>query len=223
MSSEISRALGLLVAPGAVVEVRAFKDRRTASGYFDDPDKMAQAVVRLDKEGYQVYMTLNEVDPALLARAANRVRTWPKATTTDSDIKRRRRLLLDFDPKRPSDVSATEEEKWNAELRALEAREYLKELGWPEPVLGDSGNGYHLLYPIDLPNDQERTNLVKGVLEALAFKFSDGAVEVDTSVYNAARLCKVYGTTARKGDSVSSRPHRVSRLLKAPERMKTWR
>jgi hypothetical protein len=223
VSSEISCALNILIKPGAVAEVRAFKDRLTASGYFDDPDKMTREVARLEKKGYQVYMTLNEVDPALLARAANRVKDRPKATTTDSDIERRRWLLLDFDPKRPSEVSATEEEKRTAELRTLEVREYLKELGWPDPVLGDSGNGYHLLYPIDLPNDQESANLVKGVLEALAFKFSDGAVDLDTSVYNAARLCKVYGTTARKGDSVPLRPHRNSRLLKIPEGVKTWR
>jgi hypothetical protein len=27
--------------------------------------------------------------------------------------------------------------------------------GFPDPVLGDSGNGTHLLYPVDLPNDSD--------------------------------------------------------------------
>ncbi len=27
--------------------------------------------------------------------------------------------------------------------------------GFPDPVLGDTGNGRHLLYPVDLPNDSD--------------------------------------------------------------------
>ena len=58
---------------------------------------------------------------------------------------------------------------------------------------------------------------MKAVLEAIAFKFSDEAVEVDTTTCNAARIWKLYGTTARKGDDTEERPHRVSRLLKVPQ------
>jgi hypothetical protein len=96
-------------------------------------------------------------------------------------------------------------------------RGYLRDQGWAEPVAGDSGNGYHLLYPVDLPNDAESLGLVRGVLEALSFRFSDGAVSVDTTTCNAARIWKLYGTTARKGDSTEDRPHRPSRLLNVPE------
>ena len=31
--------------------------------------------------------------------------------------------------------------------------------GFPDPVLGDTGNGTHLLYPVDLPNDSDITCL----------------------------------------------------------------
>jgi hypothetical protein len=218
-SNEIKRTLSVLFDPDAVVEIRAFKDRLTASGYFDNLQKMALEATRLDKGGYQVYATLNEVNPNLLARAANRIKERPTATTTDSDIKRRLWLPLDFDPKRPSGVSATKEEKRAAGLRALEVREYLEGWGWPEPVVGDSGNGYHLLYRTELPNNQESADLVKSVLEALAFKFSDSEVELDTSVHNAGRIWKLYGTTARKGDDLPERPHRPSKLLKIPEEL----
>ena len=27
--------------------------------------------------------------------------------------------------------------------------------GFPDPVLGETGNGTHLLYPVDLPNDSD--------------------------------------------------------------------
>ena len=215
---EIARSVAALFEPSAVAEIRAFKDRVTASGYFDDHETLVEEATRLDARGFAVYTTLNPVEPALLARAHNRIQVHPKATTTDADILYRRWLPLDFDPVRPTDVSSTDKEKRAALLRAREVQDHLKERGWPEPLVGNSGNGAHLLYRLDLPNDRESLELVRGVLEALAFRFSDGLVEVDKSVCNAARIWKLYGTTARKGDSTEERPHRVSKLLKGPER-----
>jgi hypothetical protein len=58
---------------------------------------------------------------------------------------------------------------------------------------------------------------VERVLRALAFRFDDGAVAVDQTVANAARIWKLYGTPVRKGDHVPSRPHRLARLLEVPE------
>ncbi len=222
---EIVRALETLFEPGAVVELRALKGAETVSGYFDDHKSLAREAHRLDERGFAVYVTLNEVDPALLARAANRARKLYRGipTTSDNDIERRRWLPLDFDPVRPSGVSATDEEKKAAGARALEVRDHLDGRGWPEPVVGDSGNGYHLLYRVDLPNDRGALELVRGVLEALAFGFSDEAVCVDTGVHNSARIWKLYGTTARKGDDTPGRPHRRSRLLKVPEGAVAWK
>jgi hypothetical protein len=224
VSGEIAHALELLFEPGAVVELRAFKGRETINGYFDDIEALAREAGELDGRGYAAYVTLNEVNPALLARAANRARkVYREPTTSDNDIVRRRWLPLDFDPVRPSGVSATDEEKKAALLRAWEVRDYLKGQGWPEPLVGDSGNGGHLLYRVDLPNDRESLELVKGVLTALAFKFSDEAVEVATTTCNAARIWKLYGTTARKGDDTKERPYRRSGLLKTPEGAVAWK
>ena len=223
-TGEILRTVELLFESDAVVELRAFKGRETVSGYFDDHVLLAREASKFEDRGYSVYVTLNEVDPALLARASNRVRkVYKEPTTSDSDILRRRWLPLDFDPARPSGVSATDTEKKAAHRRAMEVREFLRELGWPEPIVGDSGNGYHLLYRIELPNDQESLELVKGVLEALSFKFSDETVEVDTTTCNAARIWKLYGTTARKGDDTEERPHRVSGLLEVPKEVEECR
>jgi hypothetical protein len=222
-TGDIRRALEVLFEPGDVVELRAFKGRETVSGYYDDHALLADEAGKLENRGYSVYVTLNEVDTALLARASNRARkVYKEPATSDSDIVRRRWLPLDFDPARPSGVSATDAEKKAARRRAVEVREHLRELGWPEPVVGDSGNGYHLLYRIELPNDPQSLELVKGILEALAFKFSDKAVEVDVTTCNAARIWKLYGTTARKGDDAGDRPHRRSGLLKVPEGAAAW-
>ena len=212
------RAVETLSSPGDVIELRPLKNGTTAAGYFDNAEALDREATKLDEQGYITYVTLNPVESALLARAENKVRRPLRETTSDRDVLRRRRLLVDADPVLPAGISSTDEEKEAALQRAREVYAYLKERGWPEPVAGDSGNGAHLVYFTDLPNDAESLELVKGVLEALSFKFSDGAVKIDTSVSNAARISKLYGTTARKGDSTKDRPHRASKLLKVPEK-----
>ncbi len=54
------------------------------------------------------------------------------------------------------------------------------------------------------------------ILKVLAQKFDSAAVEVDKSVFNPARICKIPGTLARKGDDVADRPHRLGRVLEVP-------
>lgn len=215
-TTEILRAVKALRRPGEVAEIRAFSNRGTTSGYFDDFRELARCAAELDDKGYQVYVTLNPVLPALLARSDNRVKTHLRATTTDADIVKRTWLPIDLDPVRPSGISASEAEKRIATERANEIKGYLANRGWLDPLVADSGNGFHLLYRVDLPNDPESLELVKGVLTALDFMFSDDAVSVDTGVTNAARIWKLYGTMARKGDSTIDRPHRRSRLLRVP-------
>jgi len=144
MNGAVRRTIDLLFEPDAVVELRAFKGRTTVGGYFDDHDQLAIETERLDGTGHAVYATLNPVNAALIARAANRVEKHPGAATTDGDVVRRRWLPIDLDPVRPSRVSSTRDEKRAALLRAREVRDCLTDLGWPEPLFGDSGNGAHL-------------------------------------------------------------------------------
>src|SRR5919112_1009534 len=73
-SSVIARTHELLFEPRQVVELRAFKGRETVSGYFDSGEPFVYEAAKLDERGYTVYVTLNEVNPVLLARAANRTR-----------------------------------------------------------------------------------------------------------------------------------------------------
>ncbi len=93
--------------------------------------------------------------------------------------------------------------------------EYLRGLDWPDPIIADSGNGGHLLYAIDLPVDDD--GIIQRVLAALATRFDDSSVKVDKSVYNPARICKLYGTLAGKGDSTDDQPNRMARILSIPE------
>src|SRR5262249_47639952 len=147
-----------------------------------------------------------------LARRCNRV-DWAGEgeLAKDKDVRRRRWLLVDADPVRDPLVSATDEEKARARDTVLAARDFLRGRGWPDPVLADSGNSYHLLYRAALPAADG--GLVERVLAALAGRFDTDRVKVDRKVFNPARICKLPGTWARKGDHTPARPHRRAQLL----------
>ncbi|GAI76097.1 unnamed protein product, partial [marine sediment metagenome] len=187
---EIRRALTVFYQPDDVVELRSLGvGGKTVAGYFDDHAKLAEAAAKLSGSAAGVYVVLNEFTPALLARSANRLTTGPKTLTQDKDIIRRRYLAIDIDAKRPSGISSTNAEHDAAIQVARKIKEYLVGLGFPADsiIMGDSGNGGHLLGRVDLPNDTNNTNLIKSCLEALATRFDDDAVSIDPGVFNAAR------------------------------------
>jgi hypothetical protein len=217
--AEIRRALAVLIEPGSVFEVRIpHADRLgTLSGYFDNQEKCIQAVCKWSGKVPAVYITLNPCKPALLARAVNRLAPQAKQTTADHDILRRRWLPIDFDPVRPAGISSTDAEHDAALRRAVACRDWLTAQDWPAPIYAESGNGAHLLYRIDLPNDDASRDLVKQCLETLALYHADDVVSLDVGVFNAARIWKLYGTRACKGEHLPERPHRLARLIDVPD------
>ncbi len=128
-------------------------------------------------------------------------------------------VLVDVDSERTSPkISATAEELEAALELARRIRDYLCQVRhWPGPIVAMSGNGAHLLFRIDLLNDGHAKQTVADVLAALDIKFSGDEARVDTSVFNASRICKLPGTLACKGDSTTDRPHRRSHIVKQPE------
>lgn len=222
--TKILKALAYLSQPGDVIELRALtKDKkRTDSGYFDSKHwtDLASAAENLNAQGMAVYVTLNPVDRQLLSRYHNRVERYAKDTTNDKQVIRRRWLPIDIDPQRPANTSSTPEQLNLAVVKADAVRKHLTDCGWPQPAVALSGNGMHLLYAIDLPNDDESKRLVEGALKALAAMFDDEAVKIDRSVFNAARIWKLYGTVANKGDNTPAAPWRLAQMLtqRMPER-----
>ena len=143
----IEQALTYFFTPGKVIELRVpGTNQGTQAGYFDDPALLKQAALALDKQGPGIYITMNPINPELLARGANRVRTYVKQGegTTDRDITGRSFFPIDFDAIRPAGISSTDTEHNAAILKANECRSWLAERGWPEPLLSDSGNGAQL-------------------------------------------------------------------------------
>ncbi len=231
---EVAGWLAVLVDPGQVAELRAPRavgpdPGRTANvvGFFDAGHlpEMAREALRLSGRAPAVYFTLNPVRPELMGG---------RKSAADADIVSRRRLLVDCDPRRDpaaleaaragakergrdfEGLSATNAEKLAATAAAAAIRDHLKARGWPDPIEADSGNGAHLIYAIDLPNDAASRDLVRAMLGSLAARFNSPGVDVDTTVFNASRIVKLYGTAARKGEATAERPHRISRVLKVP-------
>jgi len=219
--AEIRRALDVLHPDqDDVIELRAIGIRSkqwpsVTSGYFLDRDLCAEGAAALSPLAEGVYLTLNKINPALLARAVNRLRGRDDRaeTTADHDVIRRLWLPIDCDPVRPAGISSSEEERTCAFERSAAISDYLFSEGWDSPIYGDSGNGAHLLYRVDLPADD--SGYVQQMLADLAKRFSDNQVKIDTGVFNPARVWKTYGSVARKGDDAPSigRPHRVARLI----------
>ena len=221
-AAAILAALPVLFTQDDVIELRAFPKgrKRTDAGYFDGQHwpQLAEHAARLSASGAAVYVTLNPVDPQLLSRYSNRIEGYASTTTTDKQVTRRRWLLIDIDPVRPSGTSATDAQLDAAKVKARAVYGYLNGIGWPAPLVAESGNGMHLLYALDLPNDDDATALVKAVLIALGERFDDAQTKVDRAVFNAARICKLYGTLANKGDHTAAAPWRLSKLLQTPAR-----
>ena len=217
LQKEVTKAFQVLVEPGKFAEVRILNTSKgTISGYYDDVEKLIQHIQRYDGS-YNIYLTMNALCDGIQARSMNRLQNYVKSTTNDKEICCRRWVLIDLDPERPAGISSADEELGLAVGLGEKIQKYLTDNGFPEPVVALSGNGYHLLYPVDMPNDERSTTLVKNFLKALDHKFSTENVKVDVANSNAARITKMYGTVACKGDSTEERPHRRSRIISVPK------
>jgi hypothetical protein len=213
----------LLVEPSQVVELCALDVKRgsgrphTEAGFFDYEhlQEMAKAALAVTTCAKGVYFTLNPLQPDLLSRRCCRM-DWANEgeLAKDKDVVRRRWLLVDADPVRDPLISATDAEKAETWAVIQEVRAFLDSKAWPPPIVADSGNGFHLLYRVELPADDSGT--VECILKTLAHRFDTPRVKIDQKVFNPARICKLPGTIARKGDNTKARPHRRAKLLEVP-------
>lgn len=218
---EIYRWWNLFKNGQDLVEIRLL-GKKTYSGYYKDIDKLISDIERFDDDlDEQMYYTLNSIDESCFGRVqSNRLMMNPKTTTTDNDIIGRNFVLVDLDPKRKTGVNASDEELEYAHIKAVQIYKFLLANGFNEPIVCMSGNGWHLNIPCKIAVNAETDALIKRFLAALSMLFSDDNVEVDEKVFNRARISKLYGTTAKKGANIPERPHRMSRIVKAPNEIK---
>ena len=217
----IQKWWNIFVGDGRFTEVRIL-GKFTYSGYFKSVDNLVSQIEPYSNmEDEQIYFTLNTIDPACYGRQqSEKIVKSPKITTNDNDIIHRDWVMCDFDPIRKSGTNASEEEFELAHQKAQEVFRFLRDKGFEAPVICKSGNGWHLLYKIDVNVSDEATETIKGFFKYMGMKFSDDRVEFDEKNFNAARVCKLYGTMAKKGANLQDRPWRMSEIVYSPAEIK---
>ncbi len=198
----------------------AVQGKGIVAGYFDDNVKAANLAAQLNKvEAEGIYATLNPCREALKKRTGGKMKA-NISRTSDSDINRIKNVLIDIDPKRPSGSCSTKAERRAAERTASNVKKHLKAEGFPYPLVVDSGNGIHLIYRVDLENNEGNNKRVRQFLSTLADRFDTREVKIDRSVCNPSRLVRLPGTYNRKGEDLPSRPHRRARILEMPKKLR---
>ena len=208
---------------GKLCEVRCLDGKKTYSGYYHNIENLIRDVTPLsDRPNMQIYFVLNTINKDCYDRQQQeRMIENPKNTTTDADILGRNFILLDFDPKRPAGVGSTDDQFKESKIVAKSVYNFLLEQGFYEPIVCKSGNGTHLLIPVHLANTPENTKLVELFLKAIAMLFSNEKVDCDVKVGNASRICKLYGTYAKKGANTPEHPWRLAKVWKCPDVIQT--
>lgn len=202
---------------------------------------MAQVVQQLDDDPRiaDIYYVFNEINPKLIEDRAKcdcnkcgtggliirnptseqveKIISGPSQhLTTNEDVVKLRWLFIDVDTQRAEGHehdSSTKVEKAATKEVAKTVIAHLSTLGWPNALLADSGNGYHILPKIDLFNTDINRAYVEDTLKVLSKQFSVEAAKIDSGVFNPARLTRAYGTHTRKGVETPERPHRLNRVV----------
>ena len=217
-TNNITKAIELLHSNDELFEIRLINGGYNASGYFTNADTAIKALQDFHPEwnartktarASNIFITLNPINMSCYSRQQHDCfMENVQPTTKDNEITALHWLLIDLDPKRMSGVSSSEEELKLAKTKARTIHDFLSNRGFKEPIRAMSGNGIHLVYRFDVPNTSENVAVFENALKILSEKFSDDEVEVDTTVFNPARICKLWGTIAQKGATTPERPHR---------------
>lgn len=209
--AEARRALAVLADPAHGCGFRGWPSERRLYGPGGDIDGLIRLVEELN-DNKQIHVLLNPVRANFVPE--------PRKGAHVADILCRRWLLIDVDPRRPEGFqkdSATDGEHEAAKDCAFQIQQFLAEQDWPEAIEIDSGNGWYLLYKIDLPNDAHGRVLLGRLLKAICERFDSASVEIDRGVHAANIHAKLPGSWARKGPGTDHRPHRPCRLVYVPE------
>ncbi len=212
----------------------------TYAGFFDDVEKATRAVLEFERKYSPpaIYVSLNPVVDSARSTGNTKFKATSeikvaKNCMKDPDVLYRRWLFVDIDPVRQTKPksNSTDYQMEASIALAEQIRNDMIAKGWPVPLIAGSGNGAYLLWRIDEANNDESADLYHNCLAAFSAKYTpkaldhkkaikehfneadnaiSDAMDIDMSVHNAARICKVIGTWARKGENTSMRPHRRS-------------
>jgi hypothetical protein len=215
----------LAAGSALTLELRALcGDGRWRSGSYSDFSKLVRAAKGLEQVygTKATYFTLNPLLPGAIAgigaKEPNKfasLKHWCRCAKNE-DILNRSLYLIDVDPVRPTGVMATRDEHEESWVVSNRVHEYLTSLGWPEPVIVDSGSGYHLLYRGD--RGAPTSLYWEHALEVLSKIFDTDGAHIDQSIHNAGRISRLPGFLNQKGEETATRRHRVAFVYSYPEK-----
>lgn len=215
----VRKTLEILKPNGELFECRILGSdkRKVLSGYFTSADVLLDALQTVDLRKANIYITLNRLNEAVYSREQHDRFVMNAQSTNDNEVTAYEWLFIDLDPSRPAGISSNEEEFEKAKELAEKVKYELVWKGFHEPVEAISGNGYHLLFKVNLQKNEENIQKVKDFLNKLSEEFSDEFVKIDVTNYNPSRICKLHGTLAQKGANTKERPYRFSKIIHVPE------
>ena len=235
--SNLRKFASRLFKDGELIEYRAkCADGGMRGFYFTDLQRFAEVVANLDstERALVSYTCINPLKGRLIRERGlivnptdeqvnQIIASPPGKTASNDDIDILRWIFIDVDTVRAPHLEATDkaafdkiqhecstdEEKAASKAVALKVLAYLRqEKGWPQGIICDSGNGWHLLFRMNLQNTSTNYQNHGDVLKALKAKFDCSVANIDSTVYNPARLTRAYGSTTRKGTNTPERPYR---------------
>src|ERR1035437_10136144 len=213
----IKAGLKALYRSGDVIEIRAFDRagglRPSLTGRYKYGAALLNVLVQLDEQEYDLYYVLN---PTPLAEKAME----QGEGTKEIDVLTRRWIFLDGDSVRhtcigeklnkktsemvPTYSKIATDSEWQAAVSVMaKIRVELTERGWRGIVQPSSGNGCHLLIPVDLPNlkdgrvDEEVKTKITELQRILSVTYSTADVKIECFP-DASRLTRAYGSLNRK-------------------------
>lgn len=191
-------------------------------GVFNSPEALNEVLRK--KRIQKAYMVLNKTSEEALERLpSNRLTKMSKGLgIKNEDITEYRFFFIDIDV-----VGLREEsgEKQNASdiqhdcAREVsrQVKEYLGGLGFPDPVIIDSGNGFHVLYKLSLSVTPQHKKLIKKAICALAEKMDTAECKIDTVVADPGRKIKIPGSVNQPDQKYT----RYSFIEELPEELQT--
>ena len=205
------------VAKRPVIDKIIYRDDYCSSVDFEA--EVEELVFRLNDEGFNCYQLVNHVRENFVGRSV-----------CDSGIETIDKIFIDVDRAKNGRTSCSDraevkprpasQRELDESRRVIDSMcNWLTARNWPDPYLALSGNGYHAYFLTDLDaleSNRENTFLRRVLLQALARKFDSAHSQIDRSVYNAARVTKIIGSLARKGQCSEGRPYRTVELISSP-------
>ena len=205
-----------------LTEIRLISnDGKTASGIFDNIETLINAITPFTND-WNIYYTMNRLpDDVKGLPQYNKIIVRPKQTCNDNTITARDYVCIDLDSVRLSGTNATEEQVAYTKQKANEVYKYLVSVGFNPCIVVFSGNGVHLYLRCAMLNNEKNTMLVKRFLHALAMMFTDEHTDIDTSVFNPARIMRLPSSYSCKGNRLDeTRPQRLCKFVKIPQEIK---